>query len=192
MKKNIKKISKAIVLLAMSGISSYAIDENEARFSDLISHGMKCELTDWMYPIVINIFNQKSLIEQQYIRKEIIENSLQIAGRICGVKEGQEKIASYLRKIANDENPINESPLLAMEDQNNPNYQLVTEIGKILYKIITGQAYILDEEVVGSKSLILLNMPELILSNKMDTLKKPFFSRLLPSMIKRRPRKHSM
>lgn len=185
MKKYITKIFQVIFLLAMSNATSYAMDEIESSFLGSNSKNMKCELidttcekcifTDWMYPLGTTIFNRKSFVEQEYLRKEIIQNSFKIAGKIFGVKEDQEKIAHYICQIVNDENPIKESPLLAREDENSPNHQLAMEVSKIFYKIVTGQLCLINDNVMDSKILNFISAPELFSSKR-----------------KKRPRKNSI
>lgn len=145
-------ILKIIVLMTIINVVSYAMDENDSDFSDSSVNSIECELndnlseryifTDWMFPLGKNYFNNKDPIEQNKIKKNVARNSFQIAKLICKNKEDQNRISIYIFKIANDENPIDGSPLLAMENKDNPNHQLVNDISKVLYKIVTGDQVI--------------------------------------------------
>lgn len=201
--KIIKKTFQGIVLMAMSHTASYATDESESGFLASSTKSTECELTDktsekcpfvdWMGSIGKNTFNRKSLEDQQHIRENVTRYASQISELICEkidrqmlVKrifsendfekeepEDQKKIADYIRQIANDENPIKESPLLAIKDENNPNHRLVSEIAAVLYKIVTGEMFFINDKLTEHK--IFAYMP------RFSGLEQPSIARKLPS-----------
>jgi hypothetical protein len=155
-------ILKATLLLVASIIDSYSMDERASGFLDSGSENYESKanisekylFTDWMCSIGKNLFNNKSLVEQQYFRQEVSQYSHQIADIICKDKKNKEIIAFYVRQISNDEPPMKESFLVEMEDQNILNDEFSIEIEKILYKIITGQVYLMEGKIVDSKFLL--------------------------------------
>ena len=154
--KMISLIFKGIIFSIIINVLSCAIDESDSDLSDcskeIIKHNFskKYTIVDWMPPITKNIFNQKSYFEQQLIKDEIIKHSFQITELMGIRKKNKEKISNYLCKIANDKNPIHESPIVAMEDIFNKYHNITIIISNILTKIITNQIIFVNQSVIYS------------------------------------------
>lgn len=151
-------ILNTTILLVANIIGSYSTEEIEFSCLSLGSKNIEYELkisekylvTDWMCNLGKNLFNNKSLAQQQHFRQEITQYSHQIAEIICKDKKNKETIAFCIRQIANDESPMRESLL----DQNVLNHQFSIEMEKILYKIITNQLSLVDGKIVDAKFLL--------------------------------------
>ncbi len=141
----------------MINVFSCAIEENDSDLSDcsreIVKYNFsnKYTIVDWMPPLAKSIFDKKSFIKQEMIKTKISQYSFQIASLLITNKKDKKKISTYLYKIANNNNPINENPLLAIEDNQNKYHNIAINISNILYKIITKQIIFVNQSVVYSK-----------------------------------------
>ena len=152
-----RKIFKVIITLMVSGISCFALDRNDLQESENGLHDTFCDFREWMYPMVSNIFNKQSNMEQKYFRRKIIKYSYQLASFSYGDREYQESISFFLNKIADNKNPINTTPSLVINDENNQYHNMIYSISNILYKLFTHQIIFLNKKFIDYKLLNYIN-----------------------------------
>lgn len=162
-KKYIKKSFLGIVLLAISIGMSAAMDEKEPSSADIkknvheASEGYK--FTDWMNCLGRNTFDSMDAENQQMFRELVAKQADQLTSLIYegyghkGIKDEREKIAGYIRQIAQDQNPIGETPLSVKKNKENSNHQWVIGIENVLFKLITGQLLFMNGILADSQIL---------------------------------------